>query len=658
MDQTEEILNLVKGSISKSLEEMVSRALDETSSEIADLAAASRPELPDIQKRKASILRNFGKEFGSNFDGLSGVKSNEASMLNYDSLLQVEGDDLEPVIAMEGMVAYARNCDIQEYLSFTTRLDSMFFNTRIDESNNPMDPEQIGHAFKTAIQPLGLSATESLIAFRKFNSNVFNNLEKIFEEANGILIDKGIMPELDIAARNRKALLNKRDLPRKNASTAERVFSATVGERSGGTKASSQLFSMMQNLMRGLTAQKASSTPLEEHSDSDSSIARDDCSSDITKLVTYLYEEIWQDETIPIPIKDIIGRTQLTILKIALSDTAFFDVESHPARVLLNQLATAGISWTEFKKLGKDPMYIKMGEIVSRLNSDFDGNLDLVEALVDEFAAFKRDLMRSNLNAEEGLEDLNERQDRLDEIKQYSLQKIEERILDEAIDPFVKAFLLTHFHGFVVQILLQEGPGGISWKPVMNTIDVLLWTVKGEKDENDFLLFQKINPRLLTNLAKALEIAGLDKAEVSDLLGKLERIQEKCFEESTADKSIKTEESNVAPGGSQPKTATADKLPSDDEHLLEVSKYPIGIWLEFQVEQDKAIRCTLAAKIDSIEKYVFVNAQGVKVIEKSLAGLARELKAGTVKVISKGPVIDRAMESVIRKLKDANLASD
>ena len=34
-------------------------------------------------------------------------------------------------------------------------------------------------------------------------------------------------------------------------------------------------------------------------------------------------------------------------------------------------------------------------------------------------------------------------------------------------------------------------------------------------------------------------------------------------------------------------------------------------------------------------------------------GLARELKAGTVKVIYETPLIDRAMESVIPKLRDA-----
>jgi len=39
-------------------------------------------------------------------------------------------------------------------------------------------------------------------------------------------------------------------------------------------------------------------------------------------------------------------------------------------------------------------------------------------------------------------------------------------------------------------------------------------------------------------------------------------------------------------------------------------------------------------------------------------GLARELKAGTVKVISESPLIERAMETVIGRLRDAGAESE
>ena len=87
--------------------------------------------------------------------------------------------------------------------------------------------------------------------------------------------------------------------------------------------------------------------------------------------------------------------------------------------------------------------------------------------------------------------------------------------------------------------------------------------------------------------------------------------------------------------------------------IQQVDKLPLGVWMEFQGVEAQSIRCSLAGKIDMIDKYVFVNARGAKVIEKSRMGLARELKDGTVKIISEAPLIDRAIETVIGKLRNS-----
>jgi hypothetical protein len=99
-------------------------------------------------------------------------------------------------------------------------------------------------------------------------------------------------------------------------------------------------------------------------------------------------------------------------------------------------------------------------------------------------------------------------------------------------------------------------------------------------------------------------------------------------------------------------------LPDNDEHLQEVDRLPVGIWVEFKGTDEQSIRCTLAARIDTIDKLVFVNRQGVKVVEKSRMGLARELKQGSVKIISDHPLFDRALESVICTLRDQQSAME
>jgi hypothetical protein len=720
MDNVKKILNTVSDAMAVTLSEFVSDALADANMTIANEPAGKKSQDLNLVNERGAVIERFTANMRAYFDALTGIVAKEINVLDYGSLSLVDEGELEAIIAMEGMISHARNSDISEYLSFTTRLDILFYATRIDESNNPMDPEQIGESFKEAIRPLGMTATELLITYRKFNRYVFQNLEKVLTQANGILIDNNILPDLDMAARSRAQQQNKRNGRPQKIDPTDRAFAT---DTAGVADSGQQLLAVMQNLMhripdagnadqvqasanaanpRAVQAgeiignqklevvandqllallstlqpsvasapadgeEASSSGPqnlsksigsiLEQESKADTLRAIDSHSTDIINLVTFLYEEIWNDKTVSISIKELVGRTQITILKIALKDSGFFDSVDHSARVFLNEIAIAGIGWTGSEALNQDPMYEKIQELVSRLVGDFVGDIVLVEKLLQNFLSFKDESARSHKEKEKKMLDEGERTNRLEEVGQYAMHKIEERILDKGIDSFAKKFLLTYFHKFVVQVVLREGPGGISWRPVMNTIDVLLWTVSTKKQEGDRQRFVKVNPRLLLNLGKALEVTGVDKSEAEAALGKLQIVQEACFTKPSRAASDDSQESSpsLENKGAQPNDVTPQaNLPSDDEHLQAVSKYPIGIWLEFQAHPEQNIRCTLAAKIDTIDKYVFVNGQGVKVIEKSKMGLARELKAGTVKAICEAPLIDRAMESVIAKLRDA-----
>ncbi len=994
-----------------------------------------------LQGQKGELMRAFSDKIAANFDSLLQQADADWDEPDYGSLSLVQEDDLEAIIAMDGMIAHSRNSEIRGYLVFTTRLNELFDDMLVvDEANNPMDPQQIGDAFKDALREQNPDAESMLVLFRQFNSSVFNELEAALAKANEVLVQHGVLPEIDVAGRSRARKQSKRAQPREERQDPnERAFSGQEEAAQAGGE-NSQLFSMMQNLMHTAASQPsvppqqpgvlqgqgvpvstvqgqpaaAGSVPGQaapatmapgqvapagqgvpgapgqavnqlvpgqegaamaqapaspgamavggteggvvqplpvigydmngiaggqfalqpgmmlgsqrveivqteqlnavlgklQHSldrvmaeqggagakgvvDLNSSLgeflqtesgeeifsALDGVSSDVINLITMIYAAIWQDESIQIPVKELIGRTQITVLRIALDDADFFDNEKHPGRQLINELATAGISWTEFDKLESDPMYLKMREIVEALVSGYDGDIGHVVTLVDHLRQFKQSLLAEDEEPLERLKDEDARKKRLHDIHDYARKKISERFGNEELHPFVEKFLLQPFHRFVVDLILKEGPNGVSWKPVMNTIDVLLWTVTPGKKAKDIVRFDRLRPRLMQNLQKALGAVGVSEAKTASAIGNLEKIQKHCFKdalkheleaaeakrearrravaegdspapavdaEQTADTSAgaspeqaarkkkqgkktvdwlvakeekapkqpsdtdtaqpdtedseagsvaragKVDTTTVEPdtpsdlesvakrsspedtgaahaesepemsdeaallamfGGDEeavravlgaeeqnepPETESTDKdsnagdpegdvleglaasvddesadasaleaagidlysenqeasaetegegelgideevnledddvefdnesdilglleeaskaddLPEGDEHLQQVNKLPIGVWMEFQIDGKNSIRCTLAAKIATIDKYIFVNQKGVKVVDRTRMDLARELKEGTVKIISEEPVVDRAMESVIGKLRD------
>lgn len=725
------IVDKVKFLSVKSLTRLVLVALENADLQIRSQSMKfTKTVIPPLREEAHPIAERFLKNLNGHFDALTTLVPRENPVDGYDDLAVADNDYLEAIIAMEGMVNHARNSDIQQYISFGTRLDSLFENVHIDETNNPLDPEQIGNSFNRAIRPLGLKAHYLLTIYREFNKAVFHNLEDVLIEANDVLINLDVMPDLDIKARNRELQRAKRAANRPTTDAQTRAFADDEVANKAGHQApvdNQAMFAMMQTLVQELLKntsnavlpipttiaasdgdnadlaarqkdledqqstliamlnsvqntllnESVTSAPainsssvadsikqtLEEVTQSGEITAMGTQSSDVINLVTLLFEAIWKDDSLPVVMKELIGRTQISIMKIALSDTTFFGDEQHAGRVILNEFAMAGIAWTEPELLASDPIYMKVKELVEKILAQPDLDIQFLQSCINELRAFKTEFTGQDANLEQSLRESSDHSERLEDVHTFVTQKIDERILNTNLDPSIRKVLDTFMHEFLVKLVLKEGPGGSSWKPVMSTIDVLVWTVKAEKHEGDKERFEKINPRLLDNLGKALEIGGASKSKLTKIMRQLKQVQDFSFH--TAELASAKQDATLAKAN--PSTVASampvvkrepPPLPRDDPHLRQIDKLPIGVWLEFKGVAGTPVRCTLAAKIDSIDKMFFVNRQGVKVVELTRMRLARELKAGSVKIVSEGSLVDRAMESVISKLKEAGKLKD
>lgn len=709
------VVDRVKFHSVKALTRLVLAALENASLQVAAQAMKyTNTQLPPIREQSHAIAESFLMKMNGSFDALTTqLPAREDPTKGYDEVA-LDEDYVEAVIAMEGMINHARNCDIQQYLSFTTRLDSLFEELHIDETNNPLDPEQIGNAFSEAIQPLGLRAEYLLTIYREFNKSVFHNLEDVLIEANEVLIDLDIMPDLDIQARNRESQKAKRAVNRPKTDAQTRAFSdADIVQEAEEEKAvdKNAMFTMLQSLLsKGLSTelpltlenfdtanedalveeQKESliqaltaiqhslqeakkldpSTPVDYGAASKAIIdslqqrlGGEDLPSisakqaDIINLVSLLYGAIWQDDSLPVVMKELIASTQIAILKIALEDTTFFGDGQHPGRVILNEFAMAGIAWTEPELLASDSVYMMVKALSEKIDACGDADSAFLQTCINELRDFKTEQTGQDANLEQSLRESGNHSERLDDVHTFVTQKINERILNSKLDPSIKKVLDTFMHEFLVKLVLKEGPGGSSWKPVMSTIDVLVWTVKPEKQPGDKERFEKINSRLLDNLGKALEIGGASKSKLTKIMRQLKQVQEFSFHTSElaqAAQDVSVTDTNISESVTAPIVRREPPpLPRDDPHLRQIDKLPIGVWLEFKGIAGTPVRCTLAAKIDSIDKMFFVNRQGVKVVELTRMRLARELKAGSVKIVSEGSLVDRAMESVISNLRDS-----
>ncbi len=743
MQEVQDVLNKLKFASAKTLTRLVIAALESARLQIE--AQAMRfvgAKLPPIKEESPGIADRFMNNLYNYFDELTSltVKDTEIEPDDYDNLSLVDHDYLEAMIAMEGMVKNMREIEIKGFKSLMTRLETMFPNYRVDETTNPLDPEQIGDCFDESIRPLGLKAHYLLTIYREFNKSVFQNFEEVIAEANDVLIENGILPNLDITAEERAKRKAQREEARAQLEEEQKLKEeeekAELEARKRRPKTEvveeieaapppqaaqqTEMFAMMQTLVKSLAENQGQGTALpvsgtvasgdivadqqelrdqqnklmgmltdiqsnmlQSSNDTEvnaSAIAQEISqnletettsgdigpisaqSSDVINLVTLLYEAIWKDQSLPVVMKELIGRTQISVMKVALSDTSFFDNDQHPARLLLNEFALAGIAWTETEDLENDPLYSKVKELVERILGEADLSIAFLQNVLIELRQSVGEQTGTDATVEMRIREADDHRQNMDDIHTYVSQKVNERVLKGYLDPSIRNLLDTHIHDFLVKLVVREGINGGSWKPVMSTIDVLLWTVQAEKQLGDRDRFERINPRLLDNLSKALEIGGASKTKIIKIMRQLKQVQEYSFhkaevaalEQGSGVGTVASMES----GAAKRSLREPPPLSRDDPYLRQVDKLPVGTWLEFRSAAGKPVRLTLASKIDSIDKLFFANNQGKKVIELTRMRLANELKIGSVKVVSKDSLVDRAMESVITNLKDSATDSD
>ena len=299
---------------------------------------------------------------------------------------------------------------------------------------------------------------------------------------------------------------------------------------------------------------------------------------------------------------------------------------------------------------------------MERILGEADLSIAFLQNVLIELRQSVGEQTGTDATVEMRIREADDHRQNMDDIHTYVSQKVNERVLKGYLDPSIRNLLDTHIHDFLVKLVVREGINGGSWKPVMSTIDVLLWTVQAEKQLGDRDRFERINPRLLDNLSKALEIGGASKTKIIKIMRQLKQVQEYSFhkaevaalEQGSGVGTVASMES----GAAKRSLREPPPLSRDDPYLRQVDKLPVGTWLEFRSAAGKPVRLTLASKIDSIDKLFFANNQGKKVIELTRMRLANELKIGSVKVVSKDSLVDRAMESVITNLKDSATDSD
>ena len=399
--------------------------------------------------------------------------------------------------------------------------------------------------------------------------------------------------------------------------------------------------------------------------------------TDIIDLVSAMFDYILDDQDLPTAMKALIGRLQIPMLKVALLDSQFFKVEKHPARLMLNSLAKAGIGWDE-KAQASDILYKKIEQTVFKILTDFHSDMTLFDELLADFNQFYEEQQARVALIDQRTREAEERRAKA-ELARSEVQLILNQKLTGRRLPLAVIRLLQDGWRHVLYLsFLKDGKDSESWRQAVKVIDALIWSMMPVKDDTVWLeRLKSVTPKLMNSLKKGLSSVHFDAMRQENLLKEIERVHEETINGlETPTVEILTEDQNVTIDGVDrvgvdhamsnhttnyksivlPRSDLIDlyqgeTLPATDKHVQAVKQLKVGTWIEFMATENYE-RHKLVARIRTMEKLIFANRRGIKVAEMSQMHLAVELSQGRARLVDDQPqIIDRALQSVVGGLK-------
>jgi hypothetical protein len=495
----------------------------------------------------------------------SGEKS-----VSLDDLSLVKNDELEEMVAVDGMVNKANEQFAEPIQHLTLRIDHLV-PTKVYQKNNPLGVDVICNAFTDATKALNVDVKAKLVLFKLFDNIVMTKLGKLFEVLNQTLIDANILPSLKQDVRVKKPSTSPTaDHYGQGISAQYGLGVQKAGGETGGLVQSyddqtNQVLHQLRDLLGANRSAPRVQLPGEEITTQDlikilslaqqqntvnapvtsgapaslrnllsdllrnethTAAAINQVDDDVINLVSMMFEFILDDRNLAAPMKALIGRLQIPMVKVAIADKTFFSKGGHPARRLLNEMAMACLGWQESSEENqrKDSLFNKMEETVRSILTDFDTDMSIFERLLVDFRSFlDKEKRRAQILEQRTIvaEDGKAKSERARAQVDAELN----RICAGKEMPLAVTKLLREAWANVMFITsLKQGVESDEWRNCSATAQQLVWSVTAAMDKDNRQRLLKLVPELLQKLRTGLESISFSPFETTNLFKQLESV--------------------------------------------------------------------------------------------------------------------------------------
>jgi hypothetical protein len=379
-------------------------------------------------------------------------------------------------------------------------------------------------------------------------------------------------------------------------------------------------------------------------------VALSPADNDTFDLLGLLYNHLQHEMRGDAPAAALIKRMQVTLLRVALQDRAFFVRPNHPARQLLSTVSDTAAKWLADDDF--DPALLApLQDAVTHAVKHYDGaKLDAFEhsnkqlqAHVDAQARRAETLERRYVEAARGKEKLEAAKLRVE-------QTLVQLAGEQPLPKFSRALLNQAWADVLTLTCLRHGEGSEEWNRQLDATRQIVDACTGQGVSDG-------HAALKVHVESALKQVGYHDEEADAIARRLSSsVREDEDGESRTELTMKLR-ARVRLGEDSHKTHKPDlpsRTPHEEACHEQLRLLPFGTWIEFVTnQQGDVVRRRMSWHSSVTGNALFVNQRGQRVGEHSLDSLARMMARDQVRVVTahRARLLDRAWHAALSALR-------
>ncbi|KPQ29916.1 MAG: EAL domain protein [Marinobacter excellens HL-55] len=617
----------------------------------------------------------------------------------------VDKNEFEDWLTIRVMVTRADTLYRGDLLQLKLRLDNLNIANRTGHQN-PLGPALVCEAFHLALMQLKATREVEKVCLKTFEQAVLKELAPLYHELNNILIRHGVLPDLDLSKYLSDHTQAKRDVPEppktqsadpskrpppaasraapEPASTESSVRSIknrVSGEFRGYARAAQTAFSTVRNLLNTLQSSRLQSgerpeqafapnarplsqgelhrelqelqlkaagpdepaMPLRERvvkKVKDMGEARlNDDQQETLDVVDRFFTSVVESPKLSDYAQARMRQLEVPVLKVVMRDPAFFEDQESPVRGVMNRLAQLGVKGGRLNPV----VQRRVDELIQRIATEFEQDTGVFEQTLGELDTL---IDRQNLVYRRNVERVTaaaEGAQKVAESKAAVAEAVDQKIAGRKVPRALVSLLEGGWRDLLSLTWIRQGADSQLWQDYLTVIDSLLAFAD--------------DPNSSVNLPELLRLIqdGLASISSNHMPSSQIRDELKQFLIRRPDKSSEMVEIPAA------KPAKADKQTLNEREQRSLQRWVsraqqlrTGDWLRDQTRPDAPQFIRLVWVARGFSRFVFVNHQGMRVVELDLESLARQMRKGIIVPDSQyeRPLVDESIDRMVRNVYD------